>query len=626
MRLVVAAIVFAIPMAFAPRLFFYYDVTPKSAAVLAGAAALLLWTAWKPQTSLAFMTSRLGRWNAGFVAAFCALTVVTAAISPLVSLSGGSSLVWFGSNWRRWGAVEQIATVVCAFLVASLARQSSRHLSAILRALCASGTVAGLYGIAQYFGFDPLVSSAAYVVGDGSYQIVRPPGPLGHSDYFAAFLLWPVFAGTALGRKDSSRIDRWLGAAAAVTGVGAIVLAGSRGAWLGLLAGGAIFLFQQRPRLRTVTASLAMCIALASAFYFSPAGARLRARAFWISEDRAGGARILLWRDSFQMSAARPWTGFGPEAFVAEFPQHQSAELARAYPDFYHESPHNIFLDALISQGIAGALLLAGWISLGGIAAFRAPPAARPVAIALLSALIASAVAQQFVAFVVPTAFAFYLGIAVLASLEPAGKPLRVRMPLRAAVALGGLAAAGCFALAGYRLAEADVALARIQRLLDSGKPIQAAAIWESGRATGSPGTWRAWGVTADLYFSRRWAAAASAAQDPLDKVRLSALAFEASRAATRVPEQQQNAWYNFAIMASAVGDAALVESSLRSAVAAGPRWFKPHWTLARLLYAAGRKDEARQEAALALDLDGRKDAEVVQTTNEILRSLDSRR
>jgi len=92
------------------------------------------------------------------------------------------------------------------------------------------------------------------------------------------------------------------------------------------------------------------------------------------------------------------------------------------------------------------------------------------------------------------------------------------------------------------------------------------------------------------------------------------------------MPEQRQNAWYNFAMLAAAMNDPKTVEASLRAAIQAGPRWFKPHWALARLLYSAGRTDEARQEAALALDLDGRKNAEVVATMAEIVRSLDSRR
>jgi O-antigen ligase len=621
MKWIVAGIVFAIPLAFAPRLFFYYDVTPKAAAVLAGAAILLLWAAWQPKTSLSFMTSRFGRWNAALTAAFVLLTVATALASPVVSLA------WFGSNWRRWGALEQIAAVICAFLVTALARSSSARLLAVLRALCAAGVLAALYGIAQYFGFDPFVSPATYLVGDGQYQIVRPPGPLGHADYFAAFLLWPIFAGTALWTVDLRRTGRGLGAAAVLTGIVALILAGSRGALLGLATGAAVLIWLRRPRLRTMAASLAFVAVIATAFYISPAGARLRARAFWISEDPTGGARLLLWRDTLRMSgrmsAARPWTGFGPDSFVAEFPQFQSAELSRAYPDFYHESPHNMFLDALSEQGAAGVVLLAVWIVLGMAAGLRAPPGMRPVAGALLAGLAASVIAHQFVVFVVPTAFLFYICIGLLAGLEPGGSET-VSMPLRAASAFVAVVVALFLVSAGYRLVGADVTLARVKRLLDAGHRGEAAALWESAKNRRASG--KTSGVTADLYFSRRWAAAASTAQDQLEKARMAALAIEAARLATTVPEQRQNAWYNFAMLAAAIEDPKTVESSLRSAISAGPHWFKPHWALARLLYSAGRTAEARQEAQLALDLDGRHDAEVIATTAEIVRSLDSSR
>ena len=90
------------------------------------------------------------------------------------------------------------------------------------------------------------------------------------------------------------------------------------------------------------------------AFYFSPAGLKLRARGQWELEDLRGGARLLLWRDSLRMARERSLLGFGPDTFGVEFPRYQSVELSRAYPDFYHESPHNIFLDALVSQGVPG--------------------------------------------------------------------------------------------------------------------------------------------------------------------------------------------------------------------------------------------------------------------------------
>jgi hypothetical protein len=330
------------------------------------------------------------------------------------------------------------------------------------------------------------------------------------------------------------------------------------------------------------------------------------------------------------MSASRPlrgWIGYGPDAFVAEFPQFQSVELAQAYPDFYHESPHNMFLDTLSGQGAAGVVLLIFWITVGIAAGVRAPPGMGIVAGALLAGLAASVVAQQFVVFVVPTAFAFYLGIGLLAGLEPGGSHT-ISMPLRATVAGCAVVASVFLAAVGYRMAAADVGLARVRRSLDLGDRGRAVALWESSKNRRSFGTTAAAtaGVTADLYFSRRWAAAASAAQDPLEKLRLAALAIEAARLATTVPEQRQNAWYNFAMLAAALEDPKTVESSLRAAISAGPHWFKPHWALARLLYSTGRTGEARKEATLALDLDGQKDQEVIATTAEIIRSLDSRR
>jgi Tfp pilus assembly protein PilF len=90
---------------------------------------------------------------------------------------------------------------------------------------------------------------------------------------------------------------------------------------------------------------------------------------------------------------------------------------------------------------------------------------------------------------------------------------------------------------------------------------------------------------------------------------------------ATKSPEQQQNAWYNLAIFEASTNDAPATEYSLRAAIAAAPVWYKPHWTLARLLATEGRLGEAEPEARRALYLDGGKDAEVASTMNEILGS-----
>ena len=280
--------------------------------------------------------------------------------------------------------------------------------------MCAAGLLTSLYGIAQYFGWDPLLPKAGYEAGEGIFRIVRPPGTLGHSDYFAAFLLWPVFAGIGLLREERIASGRILGAAAAATGMIAILLSGSRGAWLALIAGLCVLAAMLRPRLRAVAKAAALAALALGAFYLSPAGERLRARVHWIGEDRAGGARPLLWRDSLRMATAKPLTGFGLDTFVAEFPHYQSEDLARASIRTSLTNRRTTYFWTRSRRRACPGLLLLVCVTLAGVAGgWRSRPQNSPrnsmLAVALLPGFVASLVAHQFVVFTAPTAFYFYL-------------------------------------------------------------------------------------------------------------------------------------------------------------------------------------------------------------------------
>ena len=150
---------------------------------------------------------------------------------------------------------------------------------------------------------------------------------------------------------------------------------------------------------------------------------------------------------------------------------------------------------------------------------------------------------------------------------------------------------------------------------MDAGDIPSAAHALESAAAL------RSTGVDADLYFSRRWALAASQARDPLAKAQLAQIARTAAGRSTERSEQRQNAWYNMALLAAGNNDVPGTESSLRSAILCAPKWFKPHWALARVLFASGRLNEACGEATLALNLNAGKDSEVASSLAPILRS-----
>jgi O-antigen ligase len=558
MALVQAVGIGLIALLIAPGFFFYFDITPKLILLLALAAAS--GAGLRPAVRTLF--------TALVVAAILSLALST-ALSPTPAISA------FGSNWRRFGAIPQAAILLFAWW---LSGQAHRVLP-ILRVVVIAGAITAVYGIGQYFGFDALLPTAAYHIGEGIWTIVRPPSTLGYVSYFATWLLFVIFLSLAIPGRA------WKAVAAIATV--AMFFTGTRAAVLGLAVGIAVWLFWRGWRIswRVIAASVAILTA-GAVFYYSPPGWQLRSRTRWFVEDPWGGSRPLLWRDSMRMAAHRLPAGYGPETFTAQFPHYQSPELARAYPDFAHESPHNIFLDALVAQGIPGLVALVGLCALGFRAAWRARDHHPSVAPALAGALAAGVVAQQFTAFTIPTAVVFFAAIALAVGLD-APEPRPARPLIWAPVAAG-------FLYLAFRFGAADHALAETKARLAANDLPAAIRAYQSARIPGA---------SSDLWYSRTL----TRAGDLPD-------AIAAGLHATETAEDPFNAWYSLSALYAAQNDAQRAEQSLRNAIRANPTWFKPHWTLSRLLAITGRIPEARTEATCALDLDSGKHPEVAQT------------
>ncbi len=60
------------------------------------------------------------------------------------------------------------------------------------------------------------------------------------------------------------------------------------------------------------------------------------------------------------------------------------------------------------------------------------------------------------------------------------------------------------------------------------------------------------------------------------------------------------------------------MRQGLENASRVSPNWFKPHWTLARLLSQAGEHQEAKAQAVRAAYLDSNRDPEVVETLSQL--------
>src|SRR5256885_15592975 len=133
MRYIGAALVLLVPLALAPGWFFYYDITPKACLLYVGAAVLGV-GAWLLADSFqTFRASRVGRWYIVLLAAMALMSVFSATCSPQPALA------WMGSNWRRGGAISELAILTAAFVISLVANRSTEWRFTILRALCVAG-------------------------------------------------------------------------------------------------------------------------------------------------------------------------------------------------------------------------------------------------------------------------------------------------------------------------------------------------------------------------------------------------------------------------------------------------------------------------------------------------------
>jgi tetratricopeptide (TPR) repeat protein len=315
------------------------------------------------------------------------------------------------------------------------------------------------------------------------------------------------------------------------------------------------------------------------------------------------------------MIARRPFGG-GLESFSREFPLVQSAQLARAYPDFYHESAHNLMLDLGAAAGVPGLLAMVLLLGSGLRQGWRARAAAPGNALA--ASLVAVVAAQQFSSLVAPTALMLFVHLAFLAALDPAAKAVPAGGSRR--LRFGAAVPVACvLTVFGVRLVAADRMLARSKDEIERGRFESAALSYQ--RAL----DWQPPGMAADLWYSRSMANAAQGTADARLKLLCWRQAMHAAQRATRSSEDRHNAWYSMAALAAQENDYAAVEHSLRQAIAASPHWYKPHWMLAEVLHAAGRLDEAAREAAIAVDRNGGRNTEVTRTEAQIQSALASR-
>src|SRR5436190_2233835 len=140
MHWLLAGAIAVIALILAPGWTFYFDITPKLIVLLAAVGVTWTWprASWRHPLWL-----------------LAALGAISLAVSSAVGANPTLSL--WGTSWRSYGAFTQIAILLLALTISTQAHRTVP----ILCVIVATGALTAIYGIAQYFGFDPILPEAA---------------------------------------------------------------------------------------------------------------------------------------------------------------------------------------------------------------------------------------------------------------------------------------------------------------------------------------------------------------------------------------------------------------------------------------------------------------------------------
>ncbi len=333
------------------------------------------------------------------------LLAFIAVVSLATAVSVDPRWSVLGAPRRHEGLLSLVAyAVLCAGTLVSVARGGVRLW---LAAALAGGTLAGLYGIAQYVGLEWIVRDATRV------SWWRPFSTSGNPNFLGAYMVLMVPLAAASLMTARRAVTTALSGVSLATAALAALCTYSRAAWLGVVIAClalsvllAVSPRAGRPRgaYRRLAASAVLLAALA-ALFFAPGGPMANRRADWSAADRArpgtaavdaaGGiqGRLYLWRHAIRLWLARPVLGYGPETLARVFPQGWDAERARLFGTLSHriDKAHNDTVDLAMSAGVLGVAAF-WWVLLrAGKRAWEGIREGGPLQIAAIGTLAAAA-------------------------------------------------------------------------------------------------------------------------------------------------------------------------------------------------------------------------------------------
>lgn len=283
------------------------------------------------------------------VLVFVAINVITAFTGVNVTRS-----LW--GNFERMGGAYYLAHLAALyFYVLMLAKISENFLQWFLRAVIISAGLVTLNGFSGWLG-------GPVIVLDPSLPS-RVSSTFGNPIFLGSFLILPFTLTAYLTLSSPEKWQKWTYGITSVLFLWGILISGTRGAAVGLIAGALLALAiaavagtngKIRAWILGIMAVFILIMGLGFGFAKSLPQGTLVYRLFNL-RDSNSQARLLQWKMAWQGSKERPLTGVGAENYYVIANKHNDPAIYQ-YDRSWFDKPHNYFLEILATNGWPGFL------------------------------------------------------------------------------------------------------------------------------------------------------------------------------------------------------------------------------------------------------------------------------
>ncbi|MDR3642607.1 MAG: O-antigen ligase family protein [Candidatus Doudnabacteria bacterium] len=313
-------------------------------------------------------------------------------------------------NFERMGGVYYIAHLTLLYFYAiALAQMGGSYFKRFLQVFLAGAMVVTINGIFGKLGLPTLVMDPSLPV--------RVSSTLGNPIYVGSFLIVPMFLAMFFGGQAEEAWQKYGYYFSAFLFFVGIVLSGTRGAMVGLIAGVflaavAYVIFNPSRKLRLYGAGAIGIFVLLCALLFAfnsklPQGDFQR---LFHLKDSNTSARLVQWGVALKGYKEHPWFGVGPENYYIISNKYYNPAIF-VFDRSWFDKPHNYWIEVLVTDGVfafityLGILLLLAWALYKG---YRGGFLTLTEFSLLLAALLAYQIQNLTVFDTVPASIAFY--------------------------------------------------------------------------------------------------------------------------------------------------------------------------------------------------------------------------